>query len=305
MNIYLKISNELLNLNGGKSNLKKILKSKINENFSSSSSSSIRYNLKSKAISYLNDLENDKRYSKWSKSFDDSNFEEGKFCSKNVLTVLIPINFENKEISSLIENLIQMISFGYPMRFAVLPVVNSKDESPDYDLIIPWIKTYYAIRESFGLRASISFLRNSVQMYQNDPKNSKELIDFLLLQLNLKIDPEDGENLLKEAEITCKKFKINNENSEIFVNGLSIPITGNLPEILMNQYGKEFEFIINNEVLKKSENIYESILVLSEAKDERLSIDDEIHYKNDHLLPIESLKKLLNIKRYFEPESER
>lgn len=297
MNIYLKISNELLKLKG-KSDLKRLLKSKIN---GSISSSSIRYNLKSNAISYLNDLETDKRYSKWPKSFSDSNFELGKFCSKNVLTVIIPINFENKEISSLLENLIQMVSIGYPMRFAVLPVVNSH-ESHD---LKPWIKTYYAIRESYGLRASISFLKNSVQMYQNDPENSKDLIEFLLLQLNLRINPEDGENLLKEAEITCKKFEINSESSEIFVNGLSIPITGNLAEILMNQYVKEFKYIINNESLKKSENIYESILELNEAKDERLSFDQGISYKNDHSLPIESLKKLLNIKRYFEPESER
>jgi hypothetical protein len=299
MNFYFKISSELLNLTG-KSILKEILKSNINIK---SSTSSIRYNLKSEAISYLNDLEKDKRYSKWSKSFEDSNFEEGKFCSKNVLTVLIPINFENKETSSLLENLIQMISFGYPMRFAVLPIVN--DDYKHEDNLKPWIKTYYAIRESYGLRASISFLKNSLQMYQNDPENSKDLIDFLLLQLNLKIDPEDGEKLLKEAESICKKLRINNENSEIFINGLSIPITTNIPEILMNHYVQEFELIQNNEELKSSKDLYESILKLTEAKDERLSIDEDIRYKNDHLLSSESIKRLLNLKGYYEPEVER
>ena len=258
----------------------------------------------SEAISYLNDLDNDKRYSKWSKSFDDSNFDEGKYCAINLLTVIVPINFEDHEISSLLESLIQMVSFGYPIRFAVLPVVPSSMKPEDLnEKIKPWINAYYAVRESYGLRASISFLRNSIQMYQSDPKNSKNFIDFLLLQLNLKIDLKKGEKLTQEAEIICKNFKIN--DSEIFLNGLPILITRNLPDILMNNYFTEYDLILNNEELRTSKNLYESILRYHKAKDDRFSIDENIRYKNDHLLPIESLKKLLNIKGYFVPNPEK
>ena len=294
MNIYTKISNELKRLtNGNFSVLKKILKS--SSSHSSQGSSGIRYNIKTESLTFLNDLEKDKRYSNWPKEVDETVIEEGKFSSKNVLTVIIPINFDNRETTTLLENLIQMVSYGYPIRFAILPVI---DESSK-DNLKPWIKAYYAVRESYGLRASVSFLRNSLAMYQNDPENSKNLIEFLISQLNLNIKIDSGEELANEAEITCKKFKITNESFEVFLNGLSTPITQNLAEIMMNQYRKEFELILNNENLKNSDNFYESILKEYKAKNERLSIDEEIRYKNDHLLPIESMEKLLSIQNYY------
>lgn len=296
MNIYSKITNELRIL-AGKSSLRKILRSRIGGNIRGST---IRYDIRSEAITFLNDLEKDKRYSKWPKSIDESELEDGEFYAKNILTVVIPIDFESQETSSLLENLVQMVSYGYPMRFAVLPIVSESQAN-----IKPWIKTYYAIKQSYGLRASVSFLRNAVQMYQSDPENSKDLITFLLSQLNLEINQDDGEELTKEAEITCKKFKITSDSSEVFMNGLPIPITQNLPQILMDHYVEELEFIRKDESLMNSEDLYESILEAYEAKNERLTIEDGIRYHNDRLLPVESVKELLGIQRYFESEPKK
>ena len=332
MNVFFKVSSEGKELDLPITILKKLLNSRINPNLESSAihENNINYyNLQSLSITFLNDLEKDKRYSHWVNSFNTKQIlEDGTFHAKNILTVVFLIDFQRKGIISILENILQLISMGCPFRFAIIVLGKpenaheieknnlhaQKHVQESHALLI---KAFYAIRENYGLRACVSFLKNAISISQNQKQlDHLELIEFLCKELNLKIDPNDGEELYNESLEIIERFDINGEEG-VFANGRLVPMTPNLIENLMTIYSQEFSIsmkLFADQMEKTKIDLYDELLKYKNAKNQRRNIfknrdgheyqkflsnlNAYVSYTEDHLIPIESLKRLINIKNY-------
>ena len=289
VNIFFKINNEITKTLKHQIGLKKIFKSRLIP-----SEFKTRFNIQSSAITFLNDLEKDRRYFAWPQTFSEvKNLKPGQFIAKNILTVIFPIDISSADSNSLIENLVQIVSYGYPMRLSIIPLSSEKDEKSSM-----WIKAYYSVRQSFGLRTSISFLKNAIEFYNQDG-NVQEVIEYLLNQMDLDVELENGKEIFEESKLICKKFNL--EANEIFANGLPFKLSQNILEILMKFYSEEFDDFISKDT---DTNIYESILLKHSARMERTRIDESFSFKEDNFLSAESISTLLSIKNYFNSKVE-
>ena len=85
-----------------------------------------------------------------------------------------PINFGNADSAGLIESLVQMIQYNYPIRFGIIPIVKDGNDSDD------WIKAFYYIRNTFGLRKLIKFIKIGLEAFEGG-----ESLESVLEQLNI------------------------------------------------------------------------------------------------------------------------
>lgn len=297
INIYSKVSHEIERITKDKLALKRILNSRTvrdtKDSKSSSDTAKIRYNVQGPSVTFLNNLEKDKRYSDWLKSFDEEPSEEHQFYAKNFLSVVFPFSFGNIESIGLIESLVQLIQYDYPIRFGIIPILNDDEGNVDH-----WIKAFYYIRNNFGLRKLIKFLTSAIKMYSVDA--SEDSLSKLLKQLNIdSVDLQSDE--LENAKIISKKFDLN--EGEVFVNGVIFPITSNFPEILMNQYSKELEIIMLDPKSYDGSDLYSKMLL--GARNERFSLDSSLKYGKDHLLEFEAISSLLSIGNYLDLSSKK
>ena len=298
MNAYVKIEKQLETFENSVK-LKQILKSREE----SLQNTPVRYKIDSEAITFLNNLETDKRYSEWPKSFD--NFEvgkDGRYYSRNILTVIIPVHFDQSESADLIENLVQMVTSDYPMRLGVLPIVPLKNSNSSL-----WIRAYYAIRKKYGLKVSTSFLKDALNMHKitsKSPERVTKAISELLKQLELEVDLDYGDEMIVEARKLCRRFAIDGSTNEIFMNGLSVPRNHDLSSQLMFQYFDDLEVIKDNRNIFESSDLYSAILKHFGAKEMRINMAD-LMYETSHLLTAESIHNLLKINNYAEVSTER
>lgn len=287
INIYSKVSNEIERITKEKLVLKRILKSRTSQ--TSSQSKTKRYNVQGSSVTFLNNLEKDKRYSDWMKSFNDAQTEDNQFYAKNVLNVIFPIDFGNAESAGLIDSLVQLIQYNYPIRFGIIPILNDGNDSSD-----DWIKTFYYIRNTFGLRKLMKFIKVGLQAYKGGIS-----LEIVLDQLNIEIKASDVSNSeLEDAKNISKKFAL--KEGETFANGIIFPIKSNFPEAMMNQYAHELEIIMKNPKAYDDSELYSKLLAGS--KTERLSLDlsAKFRYEKDHLMEFESISSLLSIENYLD-----
>lgn len=201
MNLFYGRELELQELGYREGTLKKLFQSRYNPDYAEDSTGDA-FALYSDAIVYLNDLETDKRYRGLSKSFADYekiSKQPGQFLGKNILTVVVPIEM-NRDGAVLLENLVQSINAGFPIRFAILPIVaTDKDESI--------AAGFYARFKQKGLRAGISFLLEALTTGTFEQVTSPE-----------------GDELMHEAQRLMKAFSIQS-SSHVFANGHLVPLS--------------------------------------------------------------------------------
>lgn len=294
MNLFFEMTVEGDSLKIPDGTIRKLLHSRLTGSIQQSTNNQC-FNLQSDAITFLNNLEKDIRYSKWEKSLGRK-IENGQFYGKNILTVVFPLNFSDENSASLLENLIQIISHGYPLRLAIVPIVSN-----DHDL---FVKSFFAVRQKYGLRATVKYLNAFIQVshQQGDgglnDESQMEIIEFATNELNIKIDINDGNMLAEEAYDISRRFNLKDFNG-VFANGRVFDLVPNLLQDLLMFYSEELSFIFERGLEKKSIDLYEAILDAKEAKQERFVIDSR--FSDDQLLPIESIVLLMSIKNYIEP----
>jgi hypothetical protein len=294
MNLFFEMTVEGDSLKIPYGSIRKLLHSRLTGSNQQSTNNQC-FNLQSDAITFLNNLEKDIRYSKWEKSLGRK-IENGQFYGKNILTVVFPLNFSDENSASLLENLIQIISHGYPLRLAIVPIVSN-----DHDL---FVKSFFAVRQKYGLRATVKYLNAFIQVshQQGDgelnDESQMEIIEIVTNELNIKIDINDGNLLAEEAYDISRRFNLKDFNG-VFANGRVFDLVPNLLQDLLMFYSEELSFIFEHGLEKKSIDLYEAILDAKEAKQERFVIDSR--FSDDQLLPIESIVSLMSIKHYIEP----
>jgi hypothetical protein len=294
MNLFFEMTVEGDSLKIPDGTIRKLLHSRLTGSNQQSTNNQC-FNLQSDAITFLNNLEKDIRYSKWEKSLGRK-IENGQFYGKNILTVVFPLNFSDENSASLLENLIQIISHGYPLRLAIVPIVSN-----DHDL---FVKSFFAVRQKYGLRATVKYLNAFIQVshQQGDgelnDESQMEIIEIVTNELNIKIDINDGNMLAEEAYDISRRFNLKDFNG-VFANGRVFDLVPNLLQDLLMFYSEELSFIFERGLEKKSIDLYEAILDAKEAKQERFVIDSR--FSDDQLLPIESIVSLMSIKHYIEP----
>jgi hypothetical protein len=294
MNLFFEMTVEGDSLKIPDGTIRKLLHSRLTGSNQQSTNNQC-FNLQSDAITFLNNLEKDIRYSKWEKSLGRK-IENGQFYGKNILTVVFPLNFSDENSASLLENLIQIISHGYPLRLAIVPIVSN-----DHDL---FVKSFFAVRQKYGLRATVKYLNAFIQVshQQGDgelnDESQMEIIEIVTNELNIKIDINDGNLLAEEAYDISRRFNLKDFNG-VFANGRVFDLVPNLLQDLLMFYSEELSFIFEHGLEKKSIDLYEAILDAKEAKQERFVIDSR--FSDDQLLPIESIVSLMSIKHYIEP----
>ena len=94
------------------------------------------------------------------------------------------------------------------------------------------------------------------------------------------------------------KFNLKDFNG-VFANGKAFPFTPNLLDDLMRFYSEELYFILEHDLGSDESEIYNDLLVLKNAKSQRFIIDSR--FEGDHILPIESIISLTEVKNYIEP----
>lgn len=294
MNLFFEMTVEGDSLKIPDGTIRKLLHSRLTGSIQQSTNNQC-FNLQSDAITFLNNLEKDIRYSKWEKSLGRK-IENGQFYGKNILTVVFPLNVSDENSASLLENLIQIISHGYPLRLAIVPIVSN-----DHDL---FVKSFFAVRQKYGLRATVKYLNAFIQVshQQGDgelnDESQMEIIEIVANELNIKIDINDGNMLAEEAFDISRRFNLKDFNG-VFANGRVFDLVPNLLQDLLMFYSEELSFIFEHGLEKKSIDLYEAILDAKEAKQERFVIDSR--FSDDQLLPIESIVSLMSIKNYIEP----
>jgi hypothetical protein len=156
----------------------------------------------SDALVYLNDLESDKRYRGLPKSFADFekiSKEPGKFLARNILTVVVPIEMSASGASFLGE-LVQTISAGFPIRFAILPIVKSEADGQV-------ASHFYSLHKQKGLRISIAYLTETLAQKTRETQSVGS-----------------SDELVQESKRLVKAFSIK-DSSQLFANGQLIPLS--------------------------------------------------------------------------------
>ena len=287
LNIYSKVSNEIERITEDKLVMKRILKSRSYDSNVKSQTRIKRFNIQGPSVTFLNNLEKDKRYSDWLKSFSNVQTEENQFYAKNVLNVIFPIKFDNVENAGLIESLVQLVQFGYPIRFGIIPIIKDNADKN-------WIQTFYYIRDNYGLRPLVQFLTEGIKAYQEN--NSDESLEILLENLNIEIKSNFSNTAFEDARNISERFDL--KEGEVFINGVIFPITSNFPELLMNQYAKTLEALMENPSAYDNSDLYSKMLI--ESKNERFALNSSLKYEKDHFLEQESISSLLSIGNYLD-----
>ena len=200
MNLFYGRELELQELSYREGTLKKLFQSRYNPDYAEDSVE-VAYALHSPALVYLNDLERDKRFRGLPRSFSEYekiSKQPGKFLGRNILTVVVPIEM-SRSGASFLEELIQTIGSGFPIRFAILPIVKSEADEKI-------ASQFYALHRKKGLKASISFLS---QALSTGHKSSEE---------------DSSDELVQEAKRVSKAFSIQN-SSHVFANGQLVPLS--------------------------------------------------------------------------------
>lgn len=218
MNLFYGRELELQELGYRSGMLKALIRSRYNPEYAEDAQHS--FNIKSDAIVFLNDLEKDQRYQPYPKSFKDYERvlqQPGLFLAKNIVTVIVPVKLSSPhEAASLVENIVQLIGAGFPLRFGILPIVDG-DQSEA-------IAThFYAVKQTKGLRACLTFLKATLTA----ESEVDQVISKLLVQLRIEISEDEMQKataMAEEASRLAEAFSIR-DSSYFFANGQPIKLT--------------------------------------------------------------------------------
>ncbi len=202
MNLFYGRELELQELGYREGLLKKLFQSRYNPDYAEDSIE-VAYAVNSAALVYLNDLERDKRYRGLSKSFSDYekiSKQPGRFLARNILTVVVPIEMTSSG-AALLQELVQSINAGFPIRFAILPIVLTEAD----ELIAT---KFYELQTQKGLRASTSYLTEALSRHG----------------VNRQTESDSSHELAQEAKRLVKQFTIK-DSSQIFANGHLVPLS--------------------------------------------------------------------------------
>lgn len=172
------------------------------------------------ALTIINDLETDSRYSKWPKTLKDL-FRPSRSIIKqvalNLVTCIVVIDFSKPlHAADVINNVLELAEQNIPIRFSILPTHLTEKE----------LSYYYGILANFGLSEAIRFICRKNQTAEEYAKEHPRIRTVAFLERCA--GHKDAVKALADYKLLVSDFDIDKQDGHLaIVNGIVVKLNGN------------------------------------------------------------------------------
>ncbi|TQS35152.1 hypothetical protein Golomagni_04435 [Golovinomyces magnicellulatus] len=202
-------------------------------------------------IIWMNNLQKDKRYANWPYAIT-AMLQRGypgqiPFVRRDAFNLVVPVDLSDpSDVSLVIGTLLSFVNRLIPIRIGLVPIT-SKPHAADQAKIV------YHLIDTYGLQASIAYLRESSESKKLDVPNLL-IFDRIIRERKIKagrirlsieeiLKRDEAQNQINAAQNWLKRICTENESPPILIDGVIIPKDDTWLQKVSQQTNSDLQFI--------------------------------------------------------------